>query len=153
MGNENRHVLEESEKKTCEEMVLKGQELEKKRAQALLALHNGATRKTAAELSGLSFGQVKYLISAFQKKRMQLFQLTATDNDLPLEMKSERAEETVTKKNKSESTKKKKKRDEAKADKQDKGKKKKLKDRDKKKKKTKNGKDKSDSKKKSKSKK
>ena len=38
-----------------------------KRAKALLALHNGSTLKEASELSGLTHGQVRYILERFRK--------------------------------------------------------------------------------------
>jgi hypothetical protein len=47
--------------------------LEGKRAKALLALNDGDTQVGAAKKSGLSFGQVKYLLTAFRKNGLSIF--------------------------------------------------------------------------------
>jgi outer membrane biosynthesis protein TonB len=41
------------------------------RAAALLAIHQGATQAAAAEATGLSIGQVKYIVTRFRRLGMQ----------------------------------------------------------------------------------
>jgi Mg-chelatase subunit ChlI len=53
------------------------------RAQALLALDDGSTRADAAYRSGLSAGQVKYLLSRFREKRMAMFPEVLPEQKLP----------------------------------------------------------------------
>lgn len=57
-------------KKLTEENSLTGQ-----RAKALLAIHQGETQAKAVELSGLSLGQVRYIISRFRLHRIQALQV------------------------------------------------------------------------------
>lgn len=57
-------------KKLTEENSLTGQ-----RAMALLAIHQGETQAKAVELSGLSLGQVRYIIGRFRLHRIQALQV------------------------------------------------------------------------------
>ena len=68
----NTPLLSTKEQAVCEN--LKSQSaLEGKRARALLALNDGDTQVIAAKKSGLSYGQVKYLLTAFRKKGLSVF--------------------------------------------------------------------------------
>lgn len=57
-------------KKLIEEDSLNGQ-----RAKALLAIHQGETQGKAVELSGLSLGQVRYIVGRFRLHRIQALQV------------------------------------------------------------------------------
>ena len=93
------------------------------RASALLALDEGATHAATADLSGLTLGQVKYLIRKFGKERMAMFPSSAApDAVLVLAADAETVAE-VKKQAKKKSSKKKKK-----SKKDNKGKKSKKKD-------------------------
>lgn len=56
-------------KKLTEEDSLNGQ-----RAKALLAIHQGETQAKAVEVSGLTLGQVRYIIGRFRLHRTQALQ-------------------------------------------------------------------------------
>lgn len=56
------------------------------RAAALLAIHQGATQAAAAESSGLSVGQVKYIVSRFRLRGMQALNL---EQDKPATLQEE----------------------------------------------------------------
>jgi Mg-chelatase subunit ChlI len=59
-------------KKLTEEDSLSGQ-----RAKALLAVHQGETQGKAVELSGLSLGQVRYIVGRFRLHRIAALQAEA----------------------------------------------------------------------------
>jgi len=68
----NTPLLSTKEQIVCEN--LKSQRaLQGKRARALLALNDGDTQVVAAKKSGLSYGQVKYLLTVFRKKGLDIF--------------------------------------------------------------------------------
>jgi len=78
--------------------------LQGKRAKALLALNDGNTQVVAAKKSGLSYGQVKYLLTIFRKKRFSVFpEITETEKG------SKTMKKAKSKKSKSKDTKKEKK--------------------------------------------
>ena len=66
------HFLTDQDKATCKQ-VTAGTAPHSKRAQALLALNKGASPADAAELSGLSEGQVKYWLNRFTKLGIGIF--------------------------------------------------------------------------------
>ncbi len=66
-------LLSPLERKTCQEFCSADDEIPKKRAKALIALDDGCTQAKAGELSGLTRGQVNYLVTLFRKKGMDLF--------------------------------------------------------------------------------
>jgi hypothetical protein len=71
-------LLSPEERKAC--ILLSKQEgLIAQRAHALLAIDTGKTQALAAETTGLTIGQVRYLLSTFRKKRLSLFPVPATD--------------------------------------------------------------------------
>jgi hypothetical protein len=75
--------------------------LDGKRAKALLAMNDGDVQTIAAKKSGLSYGQVKYLLTAFRKKRLSVFsEATATA------AKSQPVEKSEVKKSKTKKSKK-----------------------------------------------
>lgn len=138
-------LLSKKEQELCQHIALSDENLAGKRAKALLALNDGVTRAIAAENSGLTDGQLKYLLSAFTLKRLSIFpedifsSLPTPEKETPIE-KVKKKTQNASKKGK---------------DKKGKKDKKKLKNKkkDKKKKKDKVKKSKSDKNKKSKKKK
>lgn len=66
-------LLSEEEKIFCEHLAQSGEGLMNKRATALLVLDAGSTRAEAGEQSGLTLGQVRYLLAAFRQKRIGMF--------------------------------------------------------------------------------
>lgn len=68
----NTKLLTRSELYACKKMI-STKSTNSKKASALLAIHQGATYAEAAKSSGLSYGQVKYLIGRFRKLRMEAF--------------------------------------------------------------------------------
>jgi hypothetical protein len=55
------------------EILAEGDSLQSRRAQALLALDEGATHKQASEQAGLTLGQLKYWLKKFRNGRMTIF--------------------------------------------------------------------------------
>lgn len=71
-------LLSTKEQAVCKNLSTR-RTLDGKRAKALLALNDGDAQTRAAKKSGLSYGQVKYLLTVFRKKRLSLFsEVTAT---------------------------------------------------------------------------
>lgn len=68
-----KQILNKKEKEICQKVVDGRESVEKKRAVALLALNDGVTRTQASVISGLTIGQVNYLVNIFNKKRMDIF--------------------------------------------------------------------------------
>jgi len=66
-------LLSPLERNTCQKYCSADDEITKKRAKALIALDDGCTQAKAGELSGLTRGQVNYLVTLFRKKGMDLF--------------------------------------------------------------------------------
>jgi hypothetical protein len=65
-------LLTPQEREICQ-ILASGKSLDIQRAQALLALDEGATQAQAAQLSSLTRGQVKYLLGKFREERLALF--------------------------------------------------------------------------------
>ena len=66
-------LLTISEKSACRKLANANSGLESQRAAALLAVAAGKTQAEAAEESGLTHGQVRYLVATFRRKRMTMF--------------------------------------------------------------------------------
>ncbi len=66
-------LLNEKERTFCQSIAQSGEGLMNKRAAALLALDGGSTRAEAGEQSGLTLGQVRYLLATFRQKRLGMF--------------------------------------------------------------------------------
>ena len=110
-------LLSTKEQSVCKNLSSQ-RTLDGKRAKALLALNEGDEQTRAAKKSSLSYGQVKYLLTVFRKKRLSVFsEMTAT------EIKPQPVEKTEVKKSKSKETKKVPKGAEKKKDKKEKKKK------------------------------
>ena len=65
-------LLTPQEREICQ-ILASGKSLDIQRAHALLALDEGATQSQAAQQSGLTRGQVKYLLGKFREERLTLF--------------------------------------------------------------------------------
>ena len=70
-------LLDSASTRQCEQLAEKA-DLQGKRAKALLALNAGDGNKVAAEKSGLTAGQVSYMLNRFKKVGMELFNATST---------------------------------------------------------------------------
>ena len=66
------NLLTPSERKKCK-AVTKRNDIYAQRAKALLALDDGLLQREAGEKSDLTLGQVKYVVSAFRAKGLNLF--------------------------------------------------------------------------------
>ncbi len=66
-------LLSTKEHKICLQYCAADDEVTRKRAKALLALDKGCTQVRSGELSGLTRGQINYLVTLFRKKGMALF--------------------------------------------------------------------------------
>lgn len=73
-------LLKPREVTACEKLA--ASELpDSQRAAALLAIHQGATQAAAAEATGLSIGQVKYIVTRFRRLGMQALKQQAAQSD------------------------------------------------------------------------
>jgi len=106
--------------------------LEGKRAKALLALNDGDTQVIAAKKSGLSYGQVKYLLTIFRKKGLALFPAISSEKKETSKVKKVKSKESKSKAKKKDKKKTNKKKDKKKSIKKTKEKSKSKKDKSKK---------------------
>lgn len=63
-------LLKPREVTACKQLAA-SDKADSQRAAALLAIHQGATQAESAQSSGLSIGQVKYIVSRFRQRGMQ----------------------------------------------------------------------------------
>jgi len=70
-------LLDSASSRQCKQLA-KNVDLHGKRAKALLALNDGDSHSVAAEKSGMTTGQVSYLVGRFKKIGMELFIATRT---------------------------------------------------------------------------
>ena len=70
-------LLDSASTQQCEQLAVKA-DIQGKRAKALLALNTGDSNQVAAEKSGLTVGQVSYMLNRFNKIGMQLFNATTS---------------------------------------------------------------------------
>ncbi len=63
-------LLKPAEVRGCQKLA-QSEHKDNQRAVALLAIHQGQTQARAAESSGLSLGQVKYIVTRFRKMGMK----------------------------------------------------------------------------------
>ena len=108
--NKNTSLLSQGEKLICESMSSQAT-LEGKRAKALLALHDGDSQVIAAKKSGLTYGQVKYLLTVFRKKGISLFPVAVTEKKETIPAKKEKSKKSKPKAKKKTSKKSDKKKD------------------------------------------
>lgn len=99
-------------KKLAENDGLNGQ-----RAKALLTIHQGGTQTSAAQVSALTVGQVRYIVSRFRLHRIQALQTNIQTADTEVVESQAKAESKLKKKDKKAKAKSK---DKAKKDKKDK---------------------------------
>ena len=72
------NLLEPQERAGCQQLAA-GDPPHSQRAQALLALDQGASQAEAARSSGLSAGQVRYWLGRFRQRRMEIFPADALE--------------------------------------------------------------------------
>ena len=77
-------LLSSKERVACQAVVAKQSGLASQRAAGLLALAEGTTQIKAAELSGLTIGQIRYLLTIFRRKGMEIFSVVEIDTSSPL---------------------------------------------------------------------
>jgi len=91
-----------SQEQTVCKQIAQGEAPYSQRAMALLELQSGSTQAQAAQMSGLSQGQVKYWLAQFKKQRLAIFPETMLEESKAKpEPKSKKAESTVKKAKKS----------------------------------------------------
>lgn len=66
-------LLTPKERKTCGQFSEERTDIIAQRAKALLAIDAGTTQAVAAERSGLTIYQVRYLLKIFKQKRLSIF--------------------------------------------------------------------------------
>jgi hypothetical protein len=66
-------LLTEKDRDTCQQIAASEAGLASQRAAALLAIDQGSTRGQASEQTGLTSGQIGYLLRVFQQKRLAIF--------------------------------------------------------------------------------
>jgi len=66
-------LLSPEQGQACQELAAQGSGLASQRAVALLSIDSGATHLKAATASGLTIGQVRYLLNIFRRKGMAIF--------------------------------------------------------------------------------
>jgi colicin import membrane protein len=71
--SDSEKLLAAEEQDTCQKIAASGEGLAGRRAAALLAIDQGATRAQASEQAGLTMNQVGYLLRAFRQKRLSMF--------------------------------------------------------------------------------
>lgn len=91
-------LLDEEQQIILQNIAKFGKDRTKARAVALLALDEGVTRGEASERSGLSLGQIKYLLATFHQKGMALFTGYSFGEAEPQTMEDEPEEQPVVKK-------------------------------------------------------
>ena len=101
----NDKLLTEEERDVCQKIAKLDAGLSSQRAATLLIVDDGLTPATAAEQTGLTLGQIRYLITAFRKKRLGLFPddvlsqvQSATETIEPVEAEAEVQTEKTAKK-------------------------------------------------------
>ncbi len=82
-------LLTAAQQMTCQTIAAQKIEIESQRATALLAINDGEPQAKAAELSGLSVGQVRYLITNFKKKGLDLFPQELVTQEKPVQETTE----------------------------------------------------------------
>lgn len=72
-ADEQSRWLTPSQRTVCQQVATNNEPPHSQRAEALLVLDNGATYAQAAEQTGLSMGQLKYCVTAFRRKQLDIF--------------------------------------------------------------------------------
>jgi outer membrane biosynthesis protein TonB len=76
-------LLTMEERDACQKVAASNDTLASQRATALLAIDEGATRAQTVEQTGLTVGQIGYLLRAFRQKRLALFPAVEPDEAQP----------------------------------------------------------------------
>lgn len=71
-------LLSAKERVACQAIAAGQTGLVSQRAAGLLALAEGGTQSSASELSGLTVGQIRYLLTIFRRKGMTIFPVDKT---------------------------------------------------------------------------
>ncbi|OEU74569.1 MAG: hypothetical protein BA874_06190 [Desulfuromonadales bacterium C00003068] len=66
-------LLSKEQVRTCQDLSSQEKGIVSQRAVALLNLNGGSTQTKAATVSGLTLGQVRYLLYTFRRKGMMIF--------------------------------------------------------------------------------
>jgi len=74
-------ILNEEQQIVLQNIATLGKGLANQRALALLALDEGSTRAGAGEQSGLSLGQIKYLLATFRQTGLAEHEVVAKEED------------------------------------------------------------------------
>jgi hypothetical protein len=77
-------LLSPEQERTCQELAAQQSGLASQRAAALLTMAGGATQLKACTSSGLTIGQIRYLLNVFRRKGMAIFPV---DQDLTAKIK------------------------------------------------------------------
>ena len=91
-------VLTNAQIKKCNEIKDSQQGLAQKRAITLLLIHVGNSYSQAAEQSGLTLGQVRYLVTAFRRRGLSLFDTESKPTTSKTVTKKSPTKKTATKK-------------------------------------------------------
>ncbi len=86
-------ILLSEQERVAFKMISTGNDLHGKRATALLAIDEGASQAQAAQLSGLTPGQVKYWLGKFRDVRMEIFPETILESEQTQPAQDQTAEE------------------------------------------------------------
>ena len=70
---EKTRLITKKEQKYCKQVAAQDKGLASQRAKVLLAINDGASRAMASETSGLTPGQIQYLLKVFKIKRLAIF--------------------------------------------------------------------------------
>lgn len=89
-------ILSKEDLATCQTLVKLDIKLVSLRAQALLIVHEGQTQAIAAEQTGLTIGQIRYLMTLFRKRGISFFPEKVLTNlaNTPEEPKAEEEPKT-----------------------------------------------------------
>jgi hypothetical protein len=66
-------LLSAQEQAVCQKIAAQHPDVAGQRAATLLAINGGATQTEAAAQTGLTAGQIRYLLTAFRQKRLAIF--------------------------------------------------------------------------------
>jgi hypothetical protein len=69
----NNKLLTTAELAVCQKIAVLDTELAGRRAAILVAINDGATHAQASEQTGLTVGQIRYLLTTFRRKRLAIF--------------------------------------------------------------------------------
>ena len=73
-------LLSPEQERTCQDLAALQNGLASQRAVALLSIDGGATQLNAVTASGLTIGQIRYLLNIFRRKGMAIFPVEQTRN-------------------------------------------------------------------------